>query len=159
MVWLLELCASTAGGVGFTPGQGTKIPHAVGYSKKKKKYNIPFNNNPLCWERLKARGERENEDEGVGEHHQLNGRWVWANSLRWWRTGKPQSTGSQRPRHYWATKPQQQLINQEGGVERERERESQSKEAREPCLVRIRSEGLHNHLALAWCHTCLQPYT
>ena len=49
MVWLLELCASTAGGVGFTPGQGTKIPHAVGYSKKKKKktkkYNIPFNNN------------------------------------------------------------------------------------------------------------------
>ena len=37
MVWLLELCASTAGGVGFTPGQGTKIPHAEGYSKKKKK--------------------------------------------------------------------------------------------------------------------------
>ena len=37
MIWLLELCASTVGGVGFTPGQGTKIPHAVGYSKKKKK--------------------------------------------------------------------------------------------------------------------------
>ena len=70
MIWLLELCASTVGGVGFTPGQGTKIPHAVGYSKEKKKktkkYNIPLNNNPLCWERLKARGERENEDEMVG---------------------------------------------------------------------------------------------
>ena len=32
--------------------------------------------------------------------------WVWANSVRWWRTGKPgilQSTGSQRVRHDWAT--------------------------------------------------------
>ena len=33
--------------------------------------------------------------------------WVWANSRRWWRTGKPgmlQSMGSQRPGHDWATK-------------------------------------------------------
>ena len=32
--------------------------------------------------------------------------WVWANSVRWWRTEKPgilQSTGSQRVRHDWAT--------------------------------------------------------
>ena len=32
--------------------------------------------------------------------------WVWANSGRWWRTGKPgvlQSMGSQRIRHDWAT--------------------------------------------------------
>ena len=32
--------------------------------------------------------------------------WVWANSGRWWRTGKPgmlQSMGSQRVRHDWAT--------------------------------------------------------
>ena len=33
--------------------------------------------------------------------------WVWANSARWWRTGKPgmlQSMGSQRGGHDWTTK-------------------------------------------------------
>ena len=38
--------------------------------------------------------------------------WVWANSGRWWRTGKPgvlQSTGSQRVGHDWAA--EQQEIN------------------------------------------------
>ena len=37
--------------------------------------------------------------------------WVWANSGRWWRIGKPgvlQSTGSQRVRCNWATKQQQE---------------------------------------------------
>ena len=37
--------------------------------------------------------------------------WVWANSGRWWRTGKPgvlQSMGSQRVGHNWATEQQQQ---------------------------------------------------
>ena len=36
--------------------------------------------------------------------------WVWADSGRWWRTGKPgmlQSTGSQRVRHDWAPEQQQ----------------------------------------------------
>ena len=35
--------------------------------------------------------------------------WVWANSGRWWRTGKPsvlQSMGSRRVRHNWATEQQ-----------------------------------------------------
>ena len=35
--------------------------------------------------------------------------WVWANSGRWWRTGKPdvlQSIGSQRVGHDWATEQQ-----------------------------------------------------
>ena len=32
----LRLCASTAGGMGSIPGQGTKIPHAVWCSQKKK---------------------------------------------------------------------------------------------------------------------------
>ena len=39
--------------------------------------------------------------------------WIWVNSRRWWRTGKPgvlQSTGLQRVRYDWATE-QQQLIN------------------------------------------------
>ena len=42
--------------------------------------------------------KREAEDEMVGWHHRL-WTWVWANSWRWWRTGKPgvlQSMGSQR---------------------------------------------------------------
>ena len=37
--------------------------------------------------------------------------WVWANSGKWWRTGKPgvlQSMGSQRVRHDLATEQQQQ---------------------------------------------------
>ena len=37
---------------------------------------------------------------------------MWANSGRWWRTGKPgvpQSIGSQRDGHDWATEQQQQL--------------------------------------------------
>ena len=37
--------------------------------------------------------------------------WTWANSGRWWGTGKPgmlQSMGSQRVRHDWAAEPQQQ---------------------------------------------------
>ena len=36
--------------------------------------------------------------------------WVWANSVRWWRTRKPgmlQSMGSQRVGHDWATEQQQ----------------------------------------------------
>ena len=36
--------------------------------------------------------------------------WVWANSRRWWRTGKPgmlQSMGSQRVGHDWVTEQQQ----------------------------------------------------
>ena len=37
--------------------------------------------------------------------------WVWANSGRWWWTGRPgglQSMGSQRVQHNWATEQQQQ---------------------------------------------------
>ena len=33
----LRLCASTAGGAGLIPGQGTKILYALWHSKKKKK--------------------------------------------------------------------------------------------------------------------------
>ena len=50
------------------------------------------------------------EDEMVGRHHGLKWTWVWANSRRWWRTGKPsvlQSTGSQRVRHDFVTEQQQ----------------------------------------------------
>ena len=46
------------------------------------------------------------EDEIVGWHHQLNGHEVWANSGRWWGTGKPgmlQSMELQRVGHNLAT--------------------------------------------------------
>ena len=36
VVQWLGLCASTAGGTGSTPGQGTEIPHATWHGKKKK---------------------------------------------------------------------------------------------------------------------------
>ena len=56
---------------------------------------------PWCWERLRAREQKEKatEDEMVGWNLWLNGHWVWANSGREWRTGKPgmlQFMGSQR---------------------------------------------------------------
>jgi len=40
VVQCLGLCASTTGGVGSIPGQGSKIPHAA-QQKKKKKEMIP----------------------------------------------------------------------------------------------------------------------
>ena len=36
----LRLCMSTSGGVGLTPGQGTKIPHALWQSQKQQQKNI-----------------------------------------------------------------------------------------------------------------------
>ena len=61
-----------------------------------------------CWERLKATGE-EGGRGWVGWMASLI-QWtrVWANSVRWWLTGKPgvlQSMGSQRVGHDWASKP------------------------------------------------------
>ena len=60
---------------------------------------------PWPWERLKA-GEEDNR----GWDGWLAWTWVWANSKRWWRTGKPgmlQSVGSHRVRHNWETEQQQ----------------------------------------------------
>ena len=52
------------------------------------------------------------EDKMDGWHHQLNGYlFVWASSVRWWRTGKPgvlQSMGSQSIECDWATEQHQQ---------------------------------------------------
>ena len=54
---------------------------------------------PWCWERLKAGGKRDDRgwDGWMASLTPWTG--VWANSGRWWSTGKPgvlQSTGSQR---------------------------------------------------------------
>ena len=65
------------------------------------------------WDRLKAGRE--------GDHRRWDGwiasltqwTWVWANSRRWWRTGRPgklQPLGSQRVRHNLAAEQQQQQL-------------------------------------------------
>ena len=44
---------------------------------------------PWCWERLKARGEGDNRGQDGWMASPIQWTWVWANSGRWWRTGKP----------------------------------------------------------------------
>ena len=61
--------------------------------------------------RQEDKGEDRGQDGWMASPTRLN--WVWANSRRWWRTGKPgvlQSMGSQRVRHGWVT-VQQQYVN------------------------------------------------
>ena len=65
---------------------------------------------PWCWERLKAGGEVDNRgwDGWMASPNQCT--WVWANSGRGWRTGRPgmlQSMGLTRIRHDSATEQQQ----------------------------------------------------
>ena len=65
---------------------------------------------PWCWERLRAGGEAGDRgwDGWMASPTQQTS--VWANSRRWWRTGKPgmvQSMGLQRVRHNLSTKQQQ----------------------------------------------------
>ena len=63
-----------------------------------------------CWERLKARGELGNRGWDGWMASLTQWRWVWVDSGRQWRTGKPgvlQSMGPQRVRHDlsdWTTK-------------------------------------------------------
>ena len=43
---------------------------------------------PWCWERLKAEGEGDNRRQDGLMASPTQSTWVWANSGRWWRTGK-----------------------------------------------------------------------
>ena len=61
---------------------------------------------PWCWERLKAGGEGDDRGWDGWMASLTQWTWVWANSGRWWRTGKPgvqQSMGLQRVGHNWTT--------------------------------------------------------
>ena len=61
---------------------------------------------PWCWERLKARGDRDDRWWDGWMVSLARWTWVWASSGSWWWTGKSgmlQSMGSQRVRHNWAT--------------------------------------------------------
>ena len=56
--------------------------------------------------------KRLSEDEMAGWHHWKQSTWTWANSGRWWGTGRPgvlQSMGSQRVRQAWVTEQQQYI--------------------------------------------------
>ena len=56
---------------------------------------------PWCWERLKAGGEGDSRGWGGWTASLTLWTWVWVNSRRWGRTGRPgmlQSMGSQRVR-------------------------------------------------------------
>ena len=67
---------------------------------------------PWCWEAFKAGGEGDNRGWDGCMASLIQWTWVWANSRRWWRTGRPgtlQSMGSQRVGHDWAT--EQQLLS------------------------------------------------
>ena len=59
-----------------------------------------------CWEGLKAGGEGDNRGWDGCITSPTQWTWVWAHSLSWWWTGKPdvlQIMGLQRVRHDWVT--------------------------------------------------------
>ena len=61
---------------------------------------------PWCWERLKAGREGSNRGWDGWMASSTQQTWAWANSGRWWRTGKSgvlPSMVSQRVGHDWAT--------------------------------------------------------
>ena len=60
---------------------------------------------PWCWERWRVGGEGGDRGWDGWMASLAQWMWVWVNSRRWWRTGKPgvlQSTGSQRVIHNWS---------------------------------------------------------
>ena len=64
---------------------------------------------PWDWERLRAEGERDDRGWDGWMASLTQWTWVWVNSRRWWRTGRPgllQFMGSQRVGHDWATELQ-----------------------------------------------------
>ena len=64
------------------------------------------------WERLRAEGEGSYRGWDGWKASPTQWTWVWANSRRWWRTGKPgvlQSMRLQRVRHNWGTEQQRGL--------------------------------------------------
>ena len=50
---------------------------------------------PWCWERLKAGGERDNQEWDGWMASPTQWTWVWASSECWWQTGKPGMLGTE----------------------------------------------------------------
>ena len=68
---------------------------------------------PWCWKRLKAEVEEGIRGWDGWMASPLQWTWTWANSRRWWGTGRPgmlQSMGSPRVRHDWETEQLQHTV-------------------------------------------------
>ena len=76
------------------------------------KFSSPYWTRPWCWERLRAGGEGGDRGWDIWVASPTQWTWVWANSRRWWRTGKPGllQFKSQRVRHGWVTEQQQGVV-------------------------------------------------
>ena len=64
---------------------------------------------PLCWDRLRARGEGVDRGWDVWMVSLTEWTSVWTSYRRWWKTRKPgfmQSVGPQKVGHHWATEQQ-----------------------------------------------------
>ena len=89
---------------------GNLVWRANSLEKKKKLW---------CWERLRAGGEGSNRGWDGWMAWPTQWTWVWANSRRQWRTGKPgmlQSMRSQRVRYYIVVEQEQRWTQKrEGG--------------------------------------------
>ena len=69
-------------------------------------YELTHLKRPWCWERLKARGDKNNKGWDGWMASTTQWTWVWVNSGKWWWTGRPdmlQSMGSQIVGHDGAT--------------------------------------------------------
>ena len=69
---------------------------------------------PRFWERLRVGGERGDRGWGSCVASLTHWTWIWADSRRYWRTGKPgvlQSMGSQRVGHNLVIEQQQQIVS------------------------------------------------
>ena len=75
---------------------------------------------PWYWERLKAEGEEGNRGWDIWMASLIQCTWTWANSGRWWETGKPgflQSMWSQRVGHdLTMVQQQKQYPEKEGNI-------------------------------------------
>ena len=70
---------------------------------------------PWCWERLRAGGEGGDREWDCWMASPTQWTWIWANSGKWWRTGKPgvlQSMWSQKVGHDWVTEQQLPFCSQ-----------------------------------------------
>ena len=70
---------------------------------------------PWCWERQRVEGEGDDRGWDGWMASPTQWTWVWANSRRWWRTGK--SVGSHRVGHDLVTEQQQTAFRSHGRAE------------------------------------------
>ena len=110
--WLRRDCLVPAGIINCTPPSAlpfwvSLFPGMCGYNTLTTWCEeLTHWKRPWCWERLRAGGEVGDRGWDGWMASPTQWTWVWANSGRWWRTGKPgvlQSMGSQRVRHDWVT--------------------------------------------------------